>query len=85
MAAAAAGAAGEGIREEEEDEPDADVEDERPPSSSPPPASSFDSKLALRRQSAPAASIALGASDTPPGTEAEDEVLTKMRDKFSDM
>ena len=78
----------DGIREEEDepDEPDVEEEEEeedeeeRPPSSSSspshPPTSSFDPKLALRRQSAPAASIALGAAITPPGTEPEDEVLS---------
>ena len=68
---------GDGIREEEEEPGDGE---ERPPSppSSPPPASSFDPKLALRRQSAPAAAIALGAASAPPGAVTGDEVLTKM-------
>ena len=67
----------DGIREEEDEPCDGE---ERPPSpsSSPPPASSFDPKLALRRQSAPAAAIALGAASTPPGAVTGDEVLTKM-------
>ena len=65
----------DGIREEEDEPGDGE---ERPPSSSPPPASSFDPKLALRRQSAPAAAIALGAASAPPGAVTGDEVLTKM-------
>ena len=66
----------DGIREEEDEPGDGE---ERPPSppSSPPPASSFDPKLALRRQSAPAAAIALGAASAPPGAVTGDEVMTK--------
>ena len=69
----------DGIREEEDEPGDGEERPPSPsPSSSPPPASSFDPKLALRRQSAPAAAIALGAASAPPGAVTGDEVLTKM-------
>lgn len=79
-----ADAVADGIREEEEEEAETDEED-RPPSTSSPPTSSFDPKLVLRRQSAPAASIALGAATSPSGTEADDEVLTKIGKKAPEM
>lgn len=76
-----ADAVADGIREEEEEEEAETDEEDRPPSTSSPPTSSFDPKLVLRRQSAPAASIALGAATSPSGTETDDEVLTKIGKK----
>ena len=65
------------IRFLEEDEEEGDDEGETaPPPPAPQPTSSFDPKLAMRRQSAPAATIAL---DLPSPEDEADKVLTKMR------
>ena len=60
--------------EEEEDEEEGDDEGETPPPA-PQSTSSFDPRLALRRQSAPAATIAL---DLPSPDDEADKVLTKI-------
>ena len=63
------------LEEDEEEEEGEDEGETAPPAPAPQSASSFDPKLALRRQSAPAATIAL---DLPSPDDEADKVLTKM-------